>query len=104
MILLHKAKTIWYDSCMQYKNACLNLPSEMISQLDEVASAERRSRSFLVREIVQRHLDAHAELCRAGSPEYIPPIVPPAADPRQAVEAHLKRHADLCSTIKKNSR
>ena len=51
---------------MRYKNACLNLPDEMLTRLDAEAVAAHRSRSFLVREIIQRHLDTNAKPYRAS--------------------------------------
>ena len=51
---------------MRYKNACLNLPDEMLARLDAEAAVAQRSRSFLVREIIQRHFDANTKPYQAG--------------------------------------
>ena len=51
---------------MRYKNACLNLPDEMLARLDAEAAVAQRSRSFLVREIIQRHFDTNTKPYQAG--------------------------------------
>ena len=47
-----------------FKNVCLNLPDQMIVQLDAEAAAAQRSRSFLVREVVQQYLNARSQRVR----------------------------------------
>jgi predicted DNA-binding protein len=51
---------------MRYKNVCLNLPEAMLARLDAEAAVAQRSRSFLVREIIQRHFDTNTKPYQAG--------------------------------------
>jgi metal-responsive CopG/Arc/MetJ family transcriptional regulator len=86
-------------------NLCISVPDDLVARLDEVAAAEARTRSNMVRLMVQRQLDMHAELCRDGIVSVRASDTKSASDPdgRQAVETHLQHHAALSCKVQQEN-
>lgn len=81
------------------KPISLNFPDDLIARLDAAAEAEQRSRSNMVRQIVEKHLAEHAKLCAVGSAPVLVAKNAPAPPARLGVESHLRRHAELSAEV-----
>jgi len=78
------------------KPICLNLSDDLITRLDAAAEADQRSRSAIVRLIVEKHLTELERLCTAGV-QSLPPAKPDDPQPNvsEAVQDHLRHHAEV---------
>jgi predicted DNA-binding protein len=77
-----------------HRPVCVHLPDHLVTRLDAAAEADQRSRSSIVRLIVEKHLAEHERLS-AALPMPTLRKDDPQPDVSGAVHDHLRHHTQV---------